>query len=231
MIKNCDCIVSLTSWKGRIYNPVVSKAIFSIINQKTKYNYKIVLVLSKIEFPNGLTDLPESIKLFNENNLIEILWTEDNLKAYKKTFPVMEKYPNLPIMTTDDDIFLNEKCVETFMNMHNKVNNAILAEHSHSKICSTEIIPYMFRLFPPNSLYKLPSYYFSDIYKGCDDDVYISVLAKIKGTKIITLNSGLAKEFTGEIQENALHNIYTLNSAKENRKRLINKLKEDKIIQ
>lgn len=35
-----DCIVSLTTWKGRINNPDLPKVLFSIFSQETKYSYE-----------------------------------------------------------------------------------------------------------------------------------------------------------------------------------------------
>lgn len=131
-MNDIDCIVSLTSWKGRINNPEVPKVLYSIIRQKTKYRFKTVLVLSKQEFPDMESELPETIRLFVENGLIDILWTEDNLKAYKKLYPVMKAYPELPIMTTDDDIILAEDCIETYMNAHEREPNIILTEQGSS---------------------------------------------------------------------------------------------------
>ena len=61
-MENLDCVVSLTSWKGRIYHPDVPKVIYSIIRQKTQYKFKVVLVLSEDEFKNKEQDLPDSIK-------------------------------------------------------------------------------------------------------------------------------------------------------------------------
>lgn len=225
-----DCIVSLTSWKGRINCPEVPKAIYSILRQKTKYKFKTVLVLSKLEFPNGVDDLPPTIKLFYENEMIEILWTNDNLKAYKKLYPTMQKYNNLPIMTTDDDIILWDTCIETFMNKHKENPSAILAEHSHHVLSPDETVPYMFRLFPPNSLYNLDLSYYTEVYNGCEDDVYISILAKLKGTRTITLNSGLVYEIPGNIQTTGLHHIYAKSGAKKYRNNLICKLKQDGIL-
>lgn len=229
-MEDIDCIVSLTSWKGRINCSEVPKAIYSILRQKTKYKFKVVLVLSKLEFPNGVEELPTEIKLFYENALIEILWTEDNLKAYKKLYPTMQKYSNLPIMTTDDDIILRENCVETFMNKHRENPNAILAERSHHLLSRDETVPYMFRLFPPNSLFNLDKSYYTDVYNGCEDDVYISILSKLKGTRTITLNSGLMYEMRGSIQATGLHHIYSKSGAQKYRENLIHKLKIDGVI-
>ena len=64
------CIISLTSWVGRIAN--IGQTLFSLLKQGKDFH--IVLTLTIKEFPNKEADLPEAIKLFVDNNLIEILW-------------------------------------------------------------------------------------------------------------------------------------------------------------
>ena len=56
-----DVCVSLTSWRGRIYSEIVQLVLFSLIKQKTKYRYKVVLVLSEEEFPKKEAELPANI--------------------------------------------------------------------------------------------------------------------------------------------------------------------------
>ena len=51
-MKDCKIIVALTTYKGRIYNPKFPVCLRSIINQKTKIPFKVVLVLSTEEFKN-----------------------------------------------------------------------------------------------------------------------------------------------------------------------------------
>ena len=58
---NYQCIVSLTSWRGRIFSEIVQLVLFSLLKQKTKYRYKVVLVLSTDEFPKKEAELPANI--------------------------------------------------------------------------------------------------------------------------------------------------------------------------
>lgn len=48
-----------------------------------KTDYHCVLTLSKLEFPNLDKDLPNELQLFIKNNLIELIWTENNTKSHK----------------------------------------------------------------------------------------------------------------------------------------------------
>lgn len=99
--QNEKAIISLTSWKARINT--VCKTLYSIVNKCPEFH--IVLVLSEEEFPQKEKELPESLMLFVNCNLIEILWVYKNYKVYKKILFTIEKYKylNIPIISADDD--------------------------------------------------------------------------------------------------------------------------------
>ena len=61
--------ISLTSWKARINT--VAKTLYSLI--KMCPGFHIVLVLSKDEFPLMEKELPDNLKLFVDNELVEVL--------------------------------------------------------------------------------------------------------------------------------------------------------------
>ena len=114
-------IVSLTSWRGRIFSEIVQLVLFSLLKQKTKYRYKVVLVLSTDEFPKKEAELPPNIvKMAELVPNFSLLWTVKNTKALKKLDPTMATYPDLPVITTDDDIIVKAAFVESFMEMHNQ---------------------------------------------------------------------------------------------------------------
>ena len=173
--------------------------------------------------------------MFETNGLLEILWTVDNLRAYKKLYPVQKKYPNIPIMTMDDDIILSEDCIETYMNEHIKHPNDILTEIGSNLGPKGECRGFsfrLFRLFPPNSLLDIDSKYFKEIYDSSDDDAYISVLAWLKHTNVRSLRSKKAKEIVDDnYKSTALRNEYKF-KVKPNvlKDKLLNTLKKDKII-
>ena len=62
-------IISLTSWRARI--ATCSKTIYSLLKQCPGFH--IVLVLSEEEFPKMMDELSENLKLFVDNELIEVL--------------------------------------------------------------------------------------------------------------------------------------------------------------
>lgn len=225
-----DCIVSLTSWKGRINHPDLPKVLFSIIYQKTKYNYHIVFVLSLEEFPNKEKDLPQLLLDIIDYSKIEIIWTQDNLKAYKKLYPVQKLYPNIPIMTTDDDIILNSDIVETYMNEYTKNPKNILTEigHSLNKYCRSVGFTFrMFRLFPPHSLFELDSSYFVKYFNKNDDDAYMAVLAWLKHTNIKSMRTNKAHEIqNNDYKSTALRNQYKKQNPDQCGINLVNALKK-----
>ena len=92
-------VISLTSWKARINT--VSKTLYSLLTQCKGFH--IVLVLSEEEFPKMMDELPENLKLFVDNELIEVLWVYKNYKSFKKVLFTMDKYRHVPIISADDD--------------------------------------------------------------------------------------------------------------------------------
>ncbi len=97
--KNERAVISLTSWKARINT--CSKTIYSLLKQCPGFH--IVLVLSEEEFPKMMDELPENLKLFVDNKLIEVLWVYRNYRSFKKVLFTMDKYRDVPVISADDD--------------------------------------------------------------------------------------------------------------------------------
>ena len=91
-------IVSLTSQPSRINTCWIS--ILSIFNQDF-INFKIILVLSKLEFP--LQKIPWTLKILQKKGLV-ILWIKENYKSYNKLIPVRLMFPLSKVVTFDDDV-------------------------------------------------------------------------------------------------------------------------------
>ena len=92
-------IISITSWKARIHT--VGLTLFSLIKQCPGFH--IVLVLSEEEFPKKEEELPYTVMAFVNQDLIELLWTPRNYKAFKKVIFTIEKYKGIPVISADDD--------------------------------------------------------------------------------------------------------------------------------
>lgn len=186
-----DCVVSITSWRGRLYSEIVQLALFSLLRQKTQYKYKVVLVLSSEEFPKKEEEVPANIlKLAEKVENFDIMWTVKNTKALKKLDPAMAAYPTLPIITTDDDIIVKDNFVESFMSVHSQHPKDIIYAYMFDFLGNPEIkISGWGRLFPPHSLYPLDTALFQQIFKGLEDDAWNGIRAWLAGTPIRKLGS------------------------------------------
>ena len=162
-------IASLTSYPPRINSCWIS--IISLLDQSSK-DYKIVLVLSLVDFPSK--QIPWTLKLLRFKGL-EILWTDENYKVYGKLIPVKKKYPNSIIITFDDDVIYEKWRISNLISEHYiypksiignrgreikiKENNEV-DSYLHWKICSKRLnSKYTFLtgvggvLYPPNKLF------------------------------------------------------------------------------
>jgi hypothetical protein len=104
--KESNLIVSLTSYPPRIDDVWIT--IESLFLQSYR-PWKVVLVLSESEFPER--QLPKSL-IEQTHRGLEILWTKDNLKSYKKLIPVKNRYPDTSIVTVDDDVVYEKHRIE-----------------------------------------------------------------------------------------------------------------------
>ena len=210
-----DVIVSLTSWRGRIYSEIVQLVLFSLLKQKTKYRYKVVLVLSTDEFPKKEAELPANIvKMAEKVENFEIRWCKKNSRALKKIYS-MDYYPDLPVITTDDDIIVKDDFVEQFMNAHTRYPKEIIYAHLWDFPANPEIkISGWARLFPPHSLYPLDEKLFDKCFHGVEDDVWNGIRVWLAGTKVRKLGTW---PFVHQVPigDTALHNVYCRMNATE----------------
>ena len=227
-MENLDCIVSVTTWKGRINDEDTFRSLFSLINQKTKYKYKLILTLSKEEFPNQFDELPETLKMMYNQKYIDIIWADNNYKAFKKLYPVYKIY-DCPIMTTDDDIICDSSVIERFMDEHQKTPNVVLSEGG-IRIHGLQLTG-GFRLFPKDSLLDISPEYFKVFFQNAEDDIYISMLMGYKGTALRYIHSGLVHEIPRKMNDStALRHTYRRINSAICKRNLTEALKRDKII-
>lgn len=125
MYNNEKVIVSLTSHDVRL--KYVSHAIFSIINGSEK-SVHIVLTVYK----EDLNDIQGDIKLLIDNNIIELLIADENLKPHLKYYYVMKKYKNIPIITIDDDGIYPYDFVKSLLDCYSKHKESICARRCHA---------------------------------------------------------------------------------------------------
>lgn len=208
-MNNFDLIVSLTSWKGRIFSEILQLVIFSLIRQTTDYRYKIVLVLSTDEFPKKEAELPDNIvKMARKVDNFEILWTKENTKAYKKYFPTKRKYPNVPIVTIDDDSPAKPYFINTLMALHSKDKRRVIygydrMPHMYGGI---DCVRYGVALYPPSSLYPLEEAFGRKYFKDMDDE-FMRLLHVLAGTHFFEIQASSILHMQAGSQDVAMQRI------------------------
>ncbi len=132
-------IVSLTTFPARIDS--VWLTLFSMTEQSVKPE-RIILYLSKLEFPDKDKDLPKKLIWFKKKGL-EICYVEDNLKPHKKYYYAFEAYRNRSIITIDDDLYYPSDTIERLLRISNVFPNCVCANRA-SKIAfnSLGVVPY-----------------------------------------------------------------------------------------
>ena len=117
-----DVIVSLTSHPGRI--GTITPCIKSLLNQHSKPK-KILLWLSKKQFPHLEQDLPEELLRLQKDPLFEIRWVQEDLAPHKKYFYTMREYPEVPVIIVDDDVVYDKLLVGKLMESYRKFPDCI----------------------------------------------------------------------------------------------------------
>lgn len=107
-------IVSLTTFPARI--DTVWLVIHSIYNQSYR-PAKILIVLTKEEFPEGIKSVPSSLNRYL-NKGVEIVFTNENLKPHNKYHYALRTYPNRIVITVDDDLFYWKDTIERLVKLH-----------------------------------------------------------------------------------------------------------------
>jgi len=118
--KESNLIVSMTSFPARINNVWIT--VESIFQQDYK-PWKVVLVLAESEFPGRI--IPKSLELQVRRGL-EIIWTSQNTRSYKKLLPTRKAYPDAKIITVDDDIIYESWRISGLLAAEKNHPNAII---------------------------------------------------------------------------------------------------------
>ena len=122
-----NIIISLTSFPARI--TTVSLVIKSLLEQTVK-PWKIVLWLTREEFPDGERSLPSDLLALTKDSVFEIDWSINN-RAYTKLLPALRKYPDCAIVTVDDDIIYAPDTLELLLSGYADHPHAIQALRVH----------------------------------------------------------------------------------------------------
>ena len=199
----------------------------SIFNNTMKPS-KIILTIYKKDF----SFLKKDLKRMIDNNLLELIVTDMDLKPHKKYFEVMKKYKDYAIITIDDDIIYTNDLIETLYNSYLKYPNCIHARRVHKiKIRNNTVQPYnewikeykfelnpSFHLlattgggtlFPPNIL-NISDENIDEINKCITaDDIYLKYLSRKRNVKIVWVPNkfvfGLKRLNDNKTQKKALY--------------------------
>jgi hypothetical protein len=137
-----DVIISLTTYPARLGS--VHVTIESLLRQSTR-PAQIILALSSRQISPH--DLPRPLTRQVRRGLT-IVWTRDDIRSYKKLLPAMELWPEVPIVTADDDVLYSAHWLTGLLQAHKQTPNLVIG-HRASEMCirSGEIHPY--RTWPP----------------------------------------------------------------------------------
>lgn len=197
-------IISLTSWKARINT--VCKTLFSLIDQCPGFH--IVLVLSEEEFPKKEDELPENLKIFVENELIEVLWVYKNYKSFKKVLFTMDKYRNVPVISADDDCIYKynyaEELYKTWL-----LNKRAFVSYYQCDYKGFSITGGYATLYPPNVFPNAYTLISDEIIGNHEDDCMYAVLRQKLGcSEIVRLNKPFWDIAEIHDEQDPLHNLY-----------------------
>jgi hypothetical protein len=206
IFKNNNIILSLTSHPGRIKS--VHIAIESLLNQSLKPD-KIILWLTKSQFPNENKDLPNNIlKLIEKNLFIE--YYDKDIKSYTKLIPTLKKYPNNLIVTADDDIIYKNDWLENLYKTHLKYPKDIIAHRITKFIIKNKSFKtigggkdyykkpsFLNKVTGVGGVLYFPNCFYKDILNEelfmklapTNDDIWFWLQAVLKGTKIRVVNN------------------------------------------
>ena len=214
-------IVSLTSFPERM--KLIHKGLYSLMNQEYKPN-KIILWLSKEQFPGGeKSDIPKEILELKEYGL-EIQWLDGDIRSYKKLIPTLKVYSDDIIVTADDDLYyprdwlkrLIEEYIKDPHNIHCHLvtrlkveNNRIYSIKRNKKMIDScefcnKLLGGSGTLYPPGCLDAtvLDENAFLSL-APTSDDIWFWAMAIKKGTKIHWIPSNMKKLYYIETsQEN-----------------------------
>ncbi|MCQ2124271.1 MAG: hypothetical protein MJZ25_08835 [Fibrobacter sp.] len=130
-----------------------------------------------------IDELPEDLQLLSRFDKIEILWVKKNYKAFKKYLFTMLKYPDVPVISADDDCIYKNNYAEELYQLYKSTHKDIIRYTVRN-----ELIPQgPCTLYAPNNKSHyidslLPYINDAIIAESQDDTIASKVIAKSKLT-------------------------------------------------
>jgi len=203
--RDTQVIVSLTSFPLRIGRLWI--VVESLLRQSEKPD-KIVLWLSRAQFPNELDDLPNRLQSQMKRGL-EIQFVDEDIRSYKKFYYAFLKYTNDIIITVDDDIMYPDYMISDLYDLYKTNMKSVVARYCYEmKSDKNGLLSYkdwkfvslyedyksseLFFgsgggvLFPPQS-YSREIFNKDMFLRICSkaDDVWLNAMVRLKGTPIV----------------------------------------------
>lgn len=116
-------VVSIASYPGRIHQ---MPAIFQALSKQTVKPRTFILVLAEEDWPGQ--KLPAYVVKLQKRG-VEIIWTRNNPYAVKKLTPVLDRYPELAVVTLDDDFIYHPQLLEWLVNSEEAQNGHIVGHY------------------------------------------------------------------------------------------------------
>ena len=196
-------IISLTSYPKRI--TTVWLTIESLLRQSYKPD-KIILWLSRDQFPKGKDSLPSQLKKQQDRGL-EIKFVSGDLKSHKKYYYALQEYSEANVILVDDDTFYQHSLVKNLMKLHKKYPKDIVCMTAfmitnlldvpslwHYPMKKEKVVSSIMAqaftgsgtLIPPNSVDEKYCFDKKLIEDLCPyaDDLWIKYMSMRKGTKV-----------------------------------------------
>lgn len=125
-----EVIVSLTSYPARI--KTVHLTVGSLLSQ-TRPADKILLWLSREQFPDEKTSLPDELKAM-EGGAFQICFCDMDIRCHKKYFYTMQENPDSIVITVDDDVIYNNRLIETLLISYRRYPYAVSCLRAHEVV-------------------------------------------------------------------------------------------------
>ena len=245
-LRSRDITVTLTSYPARI--SYVHSVIEGIAAQSLKPT-RVLLWLSKPQFPNGEEDLPQNLLDCVNRGEVQIRWCNEDLRSHKKYFYTMQEYPDDIVITVDDDLVYPSDMIfnlyQSYLAFPDCVSgmrvHVIGADRKNKKIIDYSkwlkqydreiLIPstQFFAttgagcLFPPGSV-DSRAFNKEKIFELCPyaDDIWMNLMVLAKGVKTVCAVRNFGLRYSAP-QENSL---FVLNSSNNKNEEQFNAVKD-----
>lgn len=122
-------IVSFTTFPKRIDS--IWKVIECMLRQTVRPD-KVMLYLSREQFPKELDDLPQSLRKYKDNGLVDVVFVDDDLRSHKKYYYSFQQFPEDLIILIDDDLFYVKTLISELLEEHAKFPESIICHRAHT---------------------------------------------------------------------------------------------------